>query len=221
MSWDIVFKHDSPGGLVEFDANGLDFGTVSIGSSKSLVVYITNIGIRSDVIPFQVAVAAPFSGGWTRVTAALPAGQNQAILFTFTPTKSQSYANTCVVTAIVNGRPFDQYASLLMTGVGQLSPVIPVPTPTPTPTPGPIRSPGSWLAARDAAKSEQDKARVFRSSWLPTKRLAYVAGTGSTRAVAVIINSGVSPSTITPVKNSDFGQAEFAANDWQIERLMA
>ena len=58
-------------------------------------------------------------------------------------------------------------------------------------------------------------AAIRRDSWAVTKTLSYSMGAGSTRAVAVITNSAVSPATVTVVKNVDFGQAEFAAQDWR------
>jgi len=41
-----------------------------------------------------------------------------------------------------------------------------------------------------------------------------MAGRGSTRTVAAITNTSAVPSTVTVVKNSEFGVAEFSANDW-------
>ena len=85
--------------------------------------------------------------------------------------------------------------------------------------PPPSTGTGSWLAARDAAKSGVGNTRVRRAVWPTTKKLVYLSGVGSTRAVACIINSAVTPATITPVKNTEFGQSEFLANDWQIEQM--
>jgi hypothetical protein len=66
--------------------------------------------------------------------------------------------------------------------------------------------------ARELAKAG---AAVRREAWPVTRTLIYTAGAGSVRAVAAINNAGVSPATLTVVKNSDFGQAEFAAQDWR------
>lgn len=52
---------------------------------------------------------------------------------------------------------------------------------------------------------------VRRDAWPITKTLVYSKGPGSVRAVAALVTSGV----VTVVKNSDFGQAEFVAQDWR------
>jgi len=70
----------------------------------------------------------------------------------------------------------------------------------------------TFTDARALAKAGVD---VRRDSWPITKTLSFAKGPGSTRAVAVINNSAVSPATITVVKNTDFGPAEFAAQDWR------
>lgn len=51
---------------------------------------------------------------------------------------------------------------------------------------------------------------IRRTSWPAGRTLTYSAGPGSQRSVAVLITSGV----VSVVKNTDFGQAEFAASDW-------
>lgn len=58
-------------------------------------------------------------------------------------------------------------------------------------------------------------AAVRREAWPTYRTLVYSAGPGSVRAVAAICNARVSPATTTVVKNSDFGDAEFAAQDWR------
>ena len=66
----------------------------------------------------------------------------------------------------------------------------------------------------DARALAKAGSAIRRNSWPITKTLSYSRGAGSTRAVAVINNSAVTPATVTVVKNSDFGQADFAAQDW-------
>ena len=51
---------------------------------------------------------------------------------------------------------------------------------------------------------------IRRSSWPVTKSIVYSRGPGSARAVAVLVVGGV----VTVVKNTDFGPADFEAQDW-------
>lgn len=69
----------------------------------------------------------------------------------------------------------------------------------------------SWPAARALAHAG---VPVRRKVWPTTKTLVFMAGRGSTRTVAAITNTSAVPSTVTVVKNSEFGVAEFSANDW-------
>ena len=67
----------------------------------------------------------------------------------------------------------------------------------------------------DARALAKAGVAVRRDSWPITKTLSYSKGPGSMRAVAVINNSATSPATVAVVKNSDFGQGEFSAQDWR------
>lgn len=66
----------------------------------------------------------------------------------------------------------------------------------------------TFSEARALAKAG---AAVRRDAWPSTRTLIYSAGTGTVRAVACLVNGSV----ITVVKNTDFGQTEFEAQDWR------
>lgn len=65
----------------------------------------------------------------------------------------------------------------------------------------------NWPEARALAKAG---VAVRMDSWPLTKTLIYSAG-GSVRAVAMLSVSGV----MSVVKNTDFGPAEIAAENWR------
>ena len=97
------------------------------------------------------------------------------------------------------------------------SDVTPTPTPTPTPEPEPepvaIISPGlPWREARALAKAG---IPIRIPAWSVNKRLVYVAGLGTTRAVAVIDDVTVTALAQTPTRRvvlaADFGRAEYEA----------
>jgi hypothetical protein len=65
----------------------------------------------------------------------------------------------------------------------------------------------TWPEVRPSAKLGQ---WVRRWSWPTSRRLTYMAGAGTTRAVAMIED----PTGLRVAQAADFGRAEFLAHDW-------
>jgi len=86
----------------------------------------------------------------------------------------------------------------------------PAATPPTTPTPAPVTpavTTYTWPEVREAAKAG---LFVRRLSWPASRTLTFIAGAGTTRAVAIIEESGVRRT----VQAADFAPAEFLGTDW-------
>lgn len=62
----------------------------------------------------------------------------------------------------------------------------------------------------EAIEQAKQGVPVRRGSWASGKSLTFEAGLGTTRAVAVIVETGVART----VRNTDIQQADFQATDW-------
>jgi len=94
-------------------SGNLAFGNVSVGSTQTTALTITNMGF-SPLIVSSITCPAGFSGNWSGTIAA---GGSQAVTVTFTPTAAQSYSGTVTV----NSNKTDGVNTISASGTGVAS----------------------------------------------------------------------------------------------------
>lgn len=130
-----------------------------------------------------------------------------------------SWATYNATTGVITGTPLDAVPTVISVtatsaaGSSTESMTISIAAsenpPPPDTGPGPGQGGGmKWREARELATAG---AAIRREVWPTTRTIIYSRGAGSVRAVACMVDGSV----VSVVKNSDFGQAEFAAQDWR------
>jgi hypothetical protein len=73
----------------------LSFGSVSVGSVKTAILTIANVG-NSGMTVSSISYSDGFSGNWS---GTIPAGGSQNVTVTFAPTAAQTYSGTITVSS--------------------------------------------------------------------------------------------------------------------------
>jgi len=95
-------------------SGNLAFGNVSVGSSQTATLTITNMGF-SPLVVSSINYPTGFSGNWYGGTIA--GGNSQSVTVTFTPTAAQSYSGTVTV----NSNKTDGVKTISASGTGVAS----------------------------------------------------------------------------------------------------
>ncbi|MFA8301223.1 MAG: choice-of-anchor D domain-containing protein [Hyphomicrobiales bacterium] len=101
--------------ILAFEPASLDFGDVNIGETKTLVVKVKNTGNASMMI-MSAAISEPFSSTEIQNLASIPAGGEEEVHITFTPTEETEYSQDITL----SGNFSNQDAKLPISGNGKI-----------------------------------------------------------------------------------------------------
>ncbi|MHC4148320.1 MAG: choice-of-anchor D domain-containing protein, partial [Planctomycetota bacterium] len=173
-----------------FPPEKLDFGNVTVGSSKDLVVTVTNLG--EGILQGTPSTSDPFAivaGG----SFALQEGESQTITVRFTPTEATDFEGHLDITIDAAENPH----VIALTGTG--TPLIPA-VPAVHLSPKTLTFSSQVVDPRSPAKTV-----TITNTGTGDLDIGVVTIVGDSSAVFSLVNDGCSNQTVLPIASCQFG----------------